>query len=312
MSDCKYEKRGGMKMRDATRCLMIAALIAAVWATQAISQQPVRRRFPQKLDDSAPGKATPQNPLFGNVVNMPVQSSWTKVTDTIYTGPTGRQYHYDATTGRFTVAGGISDQSGYNRNAVIRGGVWVSDSPYASSPGSYKFYGNSGRDRNFVEVQGQTIPPGPVTIEVTTRSDSSRDDGWNCVYWNYENQIALGGNRVMVRLYNGADYWLRVDNVNTRQWMHIAVTFDGDRTGKLYINGQLRNTVTTNGRPLTTCGMTRFGADENTYAGGIPGSQANAQVKDIRISNNVRYAGNFTPPTEPMNKDASTTGLWVF
>lgn len=59
--------------------------------------------WPTTLDSATAGKASEANPLFGTVIEDGVTDpNWEKVNDTTYKyGPTGSQYAYDKSTGKF-------------------------------------------------------------------------------------------------------------------------------------------------------------------------------------------------------------------
>lgn len=59
--------------------------------------------YPSELDSEQAGTAASDStPLFVNVIQGGVTESWTKTTDTTYTGPTGTVYTYNSATGAFS------------------------------------------------------------------------------------------------------------------------------------------------------------------------------------------------------------------
>lgn len=87
------------------------------------------------------------------------------------------------------------------------------------------------------------------------------------------------------------------------QWYAVAGTYDGSRL-RVFVNGELvgesavTGAVTTSTRPF--------------YIGSVEGSGDifNGNVDEVRVSNVVRYAGNYAVLGTPFTTDANTLGLW--
>jgi hypothetical protein len=81
-------------------------------------------------------------------------------------------------------------------------------------------------------------------------------------------------------------------NVNTTNWVHRALVYDGN-TFYAYENGKLFGTATCAGLAAPT--------DSHIVINGYRASTPcyNAHVENLRISNVVRWTGNFEPPTKP-------------
>lgn len=75
----------------------ITSAIEAYYATNGT--------FPSSLDSALTTFCGPSNPFFGNVLGVGITDSrWTKISSTIYLGPTGAAYEYDSILGRFAAA----------------------------------------------------------------------------------------------------------------------------------------------------------------------------------------------------------------
>ena len=89
-------------------------------------------------------------------------------------------------------------------------------------------------------------------------------------------------------------------------WTHVAATYDNG-TMAVYINGVADNTATSS---LSQ-------ESGQLYIGARPGNLDvtdffwDGRIDSVRISDGVRYASGFTPPTT-MTADSSTLGLWSF
>jgi hypothetical protein len=99
--------------------------------------------------------------------------------------------------------------------------------------------------------------------------------------------------------------------------MHVAITRTTDNLLRLYINGQqIFNTIVPPGQPTPAAGtiesdsanpaffaMGHF-SDNSTYPNGLYG-----YIDEIRLSNIIRYTGNFTKPAVSFLNDANTVML---
>ena len=110
-----------------TRLTVIALILLTVPASDLFA--PVHRRFPQRLDDAPPGRATQQNPLFTGVLASPMTSKWEKVDDNSYVGPTTRIYIYDADNGTFEYIGMSVSEIRSMNSADIMSRLVLSGSP---------------------------------------------------------------------------------------------------------------------------------------------------------------------------------------
>ncbi|MFC1600632.1 LamG domain-containing protein, partial [Patescibacteria group bacterium] len=93
--------------------------------------------------------------------------------------------------------------------------------------------------------------------------------------------------------------------ISTNEWTHIAGTYDGNDL-KIYINGILKNTNNIGPKTLNNDSSSlRIGYDYD-------GRYFNGSIDEVRISNIVRYAQNFTPQTTPFVRDPYTKLLLHF
>lgn len=81
-------------------------------------------------------------------------------------------------------------------------------------------------------------------------------------------------------------------NANTTDWIHRALVYDGSNF-YAYENGVLFNTF--------ACAGLAAPSPSHIIMGGYRAQPAcyNAHVESLRISNNIRWTTNFTPPTKP-------------
>jgi len=92
-------------------------------------------------------------------------------------------------------------------------------------------------------------------------------------------------------------------------WTHIAVTFDSDlNIAEIFVNGVSVGRTNIQHEIQNTPG--------NLYFGYHPGdpiyNSMTGTLDEIRISDNIRYTSNFTPPTNEFTSDANTVALYHF
>lgn len=104
------------------------------------------------------------------------------------------------------------------------------------------------------------------------------------------------------------------------QWHHIAVTRNAaNGQMRIYVDGQQEASANgptgdvsyRNGRQTSYPNdpFLVFGAEKHDYPGVLHYA---GLLDDIRISNNIRYASNFTRPSAPHTADANTMALYRF
>jgi len=117
--------------------------------------------------------------------------------------------------------------------------------------------------------------------------------------------------KVGIRIYSaeGGAHWHNVmtsGSLEANTWTHVAATYDASETTcKVYRNGTLEATDTSCPNPLAG------GSTQEFWIGGRPGpSLMDGYLQNVRVSNNIRYTGNFTPSLSLFSADANTIGLW--
>jgi len=154
---------------------------------------------------------------------------------------------------------------------------------------------------------GATVGGGPVTVEMWLRPAAANETGI----------LILGGNDDSgwsFEMENGRIvFWVRTNQgwqSNTHPtvlqagvWYHVAAIY-GASSIRTFVNGQA-STATAAGPTLTQGPLVQMGAFAGypAFAGALD---------DVRISNVVRYTGNFAVPTAPHVIDANTVDLWRF
>jgi hypothetical protein len=105
------------------------------------------------------------------------------------------------------------------------------------------------------------------------------------------------------------------EQLSLNEWHHITSTFDNG-TLSLYIDGELWASEMADSAVLPTPTTNPRGLDIDVFYLGkempdIHMSAMDGQVDGLRISNVVRYSGNFTPEADPKT-DKNTILLWNF
>ncbi|MCX8062029.1 MAG: LamG domain-containing protein [Anaerolineales bacterium] len=138
--------------------------------------------------------------------------------------------------------------------------------------------------------------------------------------------ISLYGGRIAFGVHNGASGYTICGNgtLAASQWHHIAVTRRTNGEMRIFVNGNLDRQITNDptgnisyrlGRSITgsyvnepylVIGAEKHDYDPNTYP------SFSGWIDEVRISNIVRYTGNFTPPNAPFTPDNNTVGLYHF
>ena len=127
--------------------------------------------------------------------------------------------------------------------------------------------------------------------------------------------IAIGTNQVTV-LEHATNYLIAslVWEGNISSWTHIAVVYE-NRQPKLYINGVLVKVGLTSSKTYVHPSLGYDGYPDYTsmsgFGTGMTGSHYKGLIDAIRISDTVRYDGDFTPSIS-LSKDAHTIGLFNF
>jgi len=214
---------------------------------------------------------------------------------------------------------------------------------------SLRFYGNGPTDIDRVKISIDN-PHRPVdvshdfTIEFWMRALPNENTATTCAgnQWYFGNiiidrdifgegdygdyGIALGNRRIMVGVEVGNNGTTGVCGntiVDDGNWHHIAVTRNATNGAvRLFVDGQLdasnnsspntgnisyrdnRTTSYPNSDPFLVLGAEKHDYHNSLYYSGW--------LDELRISNIIRYTGNFTPPSAPFSTDANTMGLYHF
>lgn len=133
--------------------------------------------------------------------------------------------------------------------------------------------------------------------------------------------ISLYGGRIAFGVHNGNYGYTICGNtvLTANQWHHVAVTRDTDGWMRIFVNGALdREYNGPAGNISYHVGRSAqwpsepylvIGAEKHDYDPSIYPSFS-GWIDEVRISNVVRYMGNFTPPNAPFTPDAYTVGLY--
>ncbi len=138
--------------------------------------------------------------------------------------------------------------------------------------------------------------------------------------------ISLYGNRIAFGVHNGSSGFTicATTPLSVDTWHHIAVTRSFGGEMRIFVNGNLDRQITNGpsgnisyrvGRTITgsyvnepflVIGAEKHDYDPNTYP------SFSGWIDEVRISNNIRYIANFTPPSAPFTTDSNTVGLYHF
>jgi len=218
----------------------------------------------------------------------------------------------------------------------------------APPPGGYalRFYGNGWGDIDRIKIplepQVAVDVGGDFTLEWWMRAYADENIGNGCTSgshesWTFGNRIfdrdvfgpgdhgeygiSLADGRIAFGIHNGtASYSLcgAIDIADGR-WHHVAVTRRTAGDIAIFIDGQLdssgsgppgdisyrdgRATIYPASDPFLVIGTEKrdTGVEYPAYSGWLD---------EIRLSNIIRYASNFTPPESPFGTDAATVALY--
>lgn len=223
--------------------------------------------------------------------------------------------------------------------------------PSSSGGFSIRLFGSSTNDLDRIKIplgtinsSGQLTSSRPVnvggdlTLEFWMKATAADNTAPACDGWYYGNiiidrdifgdgdygdyGIAICDGKLVVGFSAGNDDRLLKGNrtVTDGVWHHIAVTRANSGQVRLFVDGQLdaqmngpsgridyrlnRSTSYPSSDPYLV-----FGAEKHDY----PGSRYyNGLLDDVRLSNIVRYTGDFARPTAPHPADANTVALYRF
>lgn len=218
-----------------------------------------------------------------------------------------------------------------------------------STQASLRFYGHGvgGIDRVKIKIDAPARPVDVAedfTIEFWMKASITQNDSPACesggVTWIYGNTIldrdifgdgdygdygiSLAGGMIAFGVDNGSEALTicSATNVADEQWHHIALTRNAnDGQMRIFVDGiqdaqgdgptgdisyrDGRSTSYPNSDPFLV-----IGAEKHDAGSGFP--SFSGWIDELRISNIVRYAGDFTPDAIPFISDANTVGLYHF
>ena len=134
---------------------------------------------------------------------------------------------------------------------------------------------------------------------------NSRDIWWFKTYSRFA--IEQGRISYYLRTSTTAAAWTYLGDATVTQdaWNHVAVTYDGTNIIG-YINGVPTDTLALSGAVYSDNSVLYVGAATTN------GNAWYGLMDELRVSDVVRYTGNFTPPSDPFLVDGSTMMLWHF
>jgi hypothetical protein len=123
---------------------------------------------------------------------------------------------------------------------------------------------------------------------------------------NYELSVEPSGSGFKALFeFSSSGQWRSVNSgqLNLNQWHHIVGSYDGSNM-RLYVNGsRVANLITSGAIDQTTNPLRIASADGS-------GDLFQGLIDEVRVSNIIRYTGNFVVPQAPFATDAATRGLW--
>jgi Concanavalin A-like lectin/glucanases superfamily len=205
------------------------------------------------------------------------------------------------------------DASSFGNDGTIVGGVTLVASPWDDFDNALQFDGSTGAVNC-----GETVPQvngvgaaGAFTLELRTGPNTA-ENAVQLVGWSdtYPYQLAI------FQWNPGAVYVWLLDNTGTEQHVEtagvindgnphvVACDYDGE-TLRVYIDGAVSGSQALSGTAPPFTG--------HPFVVGLNGSSYLAYegiIDEVRWSNVARYAGAYTPASEPFTSDANTLGLW--
>lgn len=193
-----------------------------------------------------------------------------------------------------------------------------------AQPGNYLSYDATSSNTQYVTVASGVVSnvTGSFTIEawVYWRGDAGYGTTWQRVLdfgTNTGNWAAFTvsdpSNHPLFGMQVGGGAVQTVSatsSIPTNTWVHLAVTVDDPTdVATIYINGV--NSGSTGG---FTYHLSDLGVTTNNYFGRsqFPDPYFYGGIDELRISNNVRYTGNFTTTNLQFASDANTVALYHF
>lgn len=104
---------------------------------------------------------------------------------------------------------------------------------------------------------------------------------------------------------NGGPTIASSSNASTTAWTHLAIVRNGSNQFEFFVDGVSQGTSTSS--YTLASGYVSLAANANAY-----GLDYEGYIDEFRISDSVRYTGNFTPSTSAFTNDANTLVLLHF
>ncbi len=184
---------------------------------------------------------------------------------------------------------------------------------YSSGGSALKFDGND----DYIRLPDTLGSSNKWTIEYWAKSPSSFYTANNYGHIFYSESfkifhIAKSSLR-MLELLVDDDVSIQISPVLNDDWMHIAYVLDGESNAeesvKIFVNGlQKVNTAGINNN------IRFMDFNEHDFTGDNIklGDEYYGQIEEVRISNSIRYQGNFTSKYVPFESDGNTVALYHF
>ncbi len=126
----------------------------------------------------------------------------------------------------------------------------------------------------------------------------------------YEIGIVDGIFKTAIRTVDKGWDWISSDaNVNTGTWTHVAITYDEEKT-RTYVNGKFQ-TESSDWQGKLYDSPDTFKVGRRTR-GGDTHSAYIGLIDEVRISNTIRYDGDFDVPDQAFQPDDNTVVLYHF
>jgi hypothetical protein len=206
--------------------------------------------------------------------------------------------HFDSPPATLDAMGNTAD-TGRTQPSIISGGVFNSCAEFSSSIGAnpsltVPTIGSTYTIEFFIKNRPGTTASGYI---LCLCSDLNNSSGYN---------FSIDTNSVL--FYNGSylTFSVSISSCLTPDtWNHVAIVCNASSL-KLYVNGSLKDTINSG------FNLTAHSLQIGYQKWGSTWYLSDMLLDEIRISNNVRYSGNFAVPTSEFIPDGNTVVLMHF
>ena len=157
-----------------------------------------------------------------------------------------------------------------------------------------------------VVVAGQVPDTVGLTVEAWVQPAANNEDGLLIIQANDNSGWSLEMNNGRLSFWIATNQGWQSNQHSTilqaGEWYHVAATY-GSGTIRTFVNG-ISSAATSVGTPSQGPSLRLGGLTGYSYFNGL--------IDEVRVSNLVRYTGNFTLPEAPFVTDAGTMVLWHF